>query len=265
MHICNPQQVVQGAIRRYHAGLYDQNALVYLLKARPAHQEVVFFEPVGGYGLHSHFVANLPLPMIGRCFLLFFAVGMRGQVCKWERYGVVLLQDVVCTCYPPPTCTHILLAPFLLHIQLFQPWCVSHDTEVWGLPLVVHYAGCAFCPEAQRVAIYGLHYCVKHFASIYNAAVNMTNAAGLTKQSPMPVKVCAVHGAARGECAHGGCCCTCRAMHVVDVHSGHAHGGCAQWACTGSVAHCLQATTPPKTTTAETNMHTGAHLAPGRR
>ena len=57
-------QTVRAAVKRYHAGLYDQSAVVYLLRT-PTHRAAVTLQPVGGYGLHSHFVANLPLPMIG--------------------------------------------------------------------------------------------------------------------------------------------------------------------------------------------------------
>lgn len=56
--------MIRRSVKRFHAGLYDQNAVVYLLQ-NPTHRAAVALEPVGGYGLHSHFVANLPLPMIG--------------------------------------------------------------------------------------------------------------------------------------------------------------------------------------------------------
>lgn len=62
--------MVRAAVQRFHPGLYDQNAMVYLLQ-QPAHRAAVALEPVGDDGLHSHFVANLPLPMIGTCWYVF--------------------------------------------------------------------------------------------------------------------------------------------------------------------------------------------------
>lgn len=66
---------------------------------------------------------------------------------------------------------------------------MASHAAVWGLPLLVHYAGCAFCPPGRRVAIYGLHACVKHFGTVHNMAVDMLNAMRGVDHPPMPVPV----------------------------------------------------------------------------
>lgn len=117
-------QAMRETLRNFQVGLYDQNGLVFLMQQRPQYRAALFLESLeGSYGLHSHFVANLPLTMI----------------------------------------------------------------EEWGLPLVVHYAGCQFCSEGKRVGHFGLHYCLKHFFSINNMATAIIKERQGEKWQPPPV------------------------------------------------------------------------------